>query len=773
MSNERTRAEVLPASGISSIIEEPGNAHLHELTGRQRTTGKRGNSTVAISYFCAHCGAENPPGATQCHACQQPLDPPAGGAQSGTLLHERYEILSEIGAGGFGAVYKARDMHQDGRLIALKQINLHGLSPQQIIEATDAFNREADILSTLRHPMLPRIFDRFSDPQHWYLVMSLIEGQTLEEYLQRKLAAAPATRPGLSLAETLTIGLQVCDALHYLHRQQPPVIFRDLKPGNLMRTANGRLYLIDFGIARRFKPGQLKDTIPFGSPGFAAPEQYGKAQTTPQADLYSLGALLYTLISGDDPSEHPFQFPPLRVYGTDGIRELGTLIQRLVSLAPEHRPATIEEVRAELQRIQHLHALASSQGHLWIPPQGQTPPPFPAVGSRQQQIFLTPTGQQSPARKTSRRVALTLGLLVVGGLAVGGIVDVLGSQQAANNLSFGPYQLGPDDQTAEGGQTLAAPLNGPTYWSPDLSYAAVMNGTKNQIEIYKAYDQQPIRTIGMPASFSNPAISWSVDNNKIALQADTGIVYAWNVKTGQSLLEFGFSSTSAATIAWSPDGQYCAIGYAPSSHSAHLTVLTSDGVSYFQTSLPVYDSPPTNNLAWSPDSKYLAFPGATEQAASNTAWQVNIWDTESQQIIDTFSRMFSSHHNSIASIAWSTSGKKVATIADDTIWIHQFHTSQSVEFLTDIAQELVTSGPIWSPNEEYVALLLDPIANQNTLAVYDTSQGQAVNLTNDGWQSYPNAPSTANNLAAFAWASDSKSIIAVDKGNIISSWQFE
>lgn len=733
---------------------------------------------MAISSFCAHCGAENTPGDTHCRACHQPLDLAASLQQRGTLLHEHYELLTQIGAGGFGAVYKARDTQEDGRLVALKQINLQGLSPQEIIEATDAFNREADILSTLRHPMLPRIFDRFSDPHHWYLVMSLIEGQTLDDYLHRKLAAAPPTRPGLSLEETLSIGLQVCDALHYLHSQQPPVIFRDLKPGNLMRTPGGRLYLIDFGIARRFKPGQAKDTIPFGSPGFAAPEQYGKAQTTPQADLYSLGALLYTLISGDDPSEHPFQFPPLRVYGTDGIRELGALIQRLVSLAPEHRPATVEEVRAELQHIQRLHALASPQGPLWIPPQGQTPPPFPAVGTRQQQIFLTPSGQPPHARKTSRRVALTLGLLVVGGLAVGGIVDVLGSQQAANSLSFGPYQSGSDDQTAtaqtaEGSQNLAAPLNGPTYWSPDLSHAAVMNGAQNQIEIYKAYDQQPIRTIGMPASFSKPAISWSVDNNKIALQADTGIVYAWNVKTGQSLFEFGFSSTSAATIAWSPDGQYCAIGYTPNRHSALLTVLTGDGVSYFQTSLPVYGGPPPNNLAWSPESKYLAFPGATEQAASNTAWQVNIWDTESKQIIDTFSRMFFSHHNAIASIAWSTSGKKIATIADDTIWIHQFHTSQSVEFLTDIAQELVTSGPIWSPNEEYVALLLDPIANQNTLAVYDTSQGQAVNLTSDGWQSYPNAPSTANDLAAFAWASDSKSIIAVDKGNIISSWQFE
>ncbi len=735
---------------------------------------------MAITSFCGHCGAANTPGETLCHACQHPLDPSADGPQGSPLrLHERYEILTEIGIGGFGAVYKARDTQEGGRLVALKQINLQGLSPQQIIEATDAFNREADILSSLRHPMLPRIFDRFSDPQHWYLVLSLIEGQTLEDYLHTKLANAPATRPGLSLEETLSIGVQVCDALHYLHSQQPPVIFRDLKPDNLMRTPGGRFCLIDFGIARRFKPGQLKDTLPFGSPGYAAPEQYGKAQTTPQADLYSLGALLYTLISGDDPSEHPFQFPPLRVYGSDGILELGALIQRLVSLAPEHRPASVEEVRAELQRIQQQHAQASQHGHIWVPPQGQTPPPFPAVGSKQQHIFLSPTGAQQPARKTSRRRVLTVGLVAGGVLAVFGIAGIIGNQHPSATSIMDQNQSNLDDQTTDtANQAPAVPLNGPTFWSPDLTHAAVINSHQNQIEIYKVLSQQLVQSmnlqnITMPVNLSKARIQWSADNSNIATQADTGIVYAWNVKTGQSLFEVDFSFHSAANLAWSPNGQYCAIEYATSDHSAQLMILTSKGDIYFQAPFPVYDGPSTNNLAWSLDSKYLALPGAQEQAADSTAWKVNIWDRASKQIIDTFSRMFSSHSKSIASIAWSTSGKKVATITDDALWIHQFHASQSVEFLTDTAQALITSEPVWSPNEEYIAFLLDPIANQNTLSVYDTFHGHAVTLTNNGWQSYPSAPSTANNLAAFAWASDSKSIIAVDNNNILSTWQFE
>jgi serine/threonine protein kinase len=747
---------------------------------------------MAISYFCEHCGAENPPGARQCRACQQLLDLPAGGVQGGALLHGRYEILTEIGAGGFGAVYKARDTQEDGRLVAVKQINLQGLSAQEIIEATDAFNREADILSTLRHPMLPRIFDRFSDPHHWYLVMSLIEGQTLEDYLQRKLAAAPATRPGLALEETLTIGLQVCDVLHYLHRQQPPVIFRDLKPGNLMRTASGRLYLIDFGIARRFKPGQIKDTIPFGSPGFAAPEQYGKAQTTPQADLYSLGALLYTLISGDDPSEHPFQFPPLRVYGTDGIRELGDLIQRLVSLAPEHRPATIEEVRAELQRIQHLHALASRQGHLWVPPQGQTPPPFPAVGSRQQQIFLTPSSQQRPARKTSRRRVLTAGLIAGGVLAVGTIALNLQSQQQSRWITnANETQVASDEQTnaadaqnmeqtavaqseeataIASSQVQGAPPNGPTFWSPDLSHAAVANLIEGQIEIYRVPGQHPLETISMPGSFFNTTIQWSADNTTIAAQADNGMIYAWNAKNGQLLFRFagaqsGYGPTSLAILSWSPDGEYCAIGYANDTTidftgnylNTSLTILqASTGNIYFQTSFPGYNSKSNGILGWSPNSRYLAFPESFGWQA-NSSWVFDVWDRQTNHLIRSFSGNQSSNYfNSILSIVWSPSGKKLATVIDSSLWINQFSDNKPAQMLVDISGD-ITYGPVWSPDETYVALLTD----QSSLAIYKLPTGEA---------SYLNTTDIFDTFIAFAFSANGQSILTVDNNNLISHW---
>ncbi|HEY3991825.1 MAG TPA: serine/threonine-protein kinase, partial [Ktedonobacteraceae bacterium] len=380
---------------------------------------------MALSYFCSHCGAENIPGDALCHACQQSLGVSGDGTlEASTLLNERYELLVEVGAGGFGAVYKARDTREHARLVAVKQINLKGLSSQEIIEATDAFNREAEILTSLSHPLLPRIYDRFSDPEHWYLVMNFIDGQTLDDYLEQQVISALPNRRGLSLDETLAIALHLCDALHYLHTQQPPVIFRDLKPGNIMRTTRGNLYLIDFGIARRFKPGQAKDTIPFGSPGFAAPEQYGRAQTTPQADIYSLGALLYYLISGDDPSEHPFQFPPLRLPSTEGLRELEELIAHMVALEPARRPADIRAVRAELQRIQHLHTQASQRSRIWTPPQGQTPQLASSGG--QQHLFQTSSSANPPApkRKPTRRRVLTVGLIAGGAALIGGVALV-------------------------------------------------------------------------------------------------------------------------------------------------------------------------------------------------------------------------------------------------------------------------------------------------------------------------------------------------------------
>src|SRR6185312_17225038 len=144
------------------------------------------------------------------------------------LLHGRYNVLSQVGTGGFGAVYKARDLQTNGRMVAIKAIELDTLSASQAIEATDTFNRELSLLSNLDHPHLPTIYEHFIDETHWYLVMDFIDGEPLDEYLQQ------IQTTSLPLKQVLNIGTQLCDVLRYLHQLQPPVIFRDLKPANIM-----------------------------------------------------------------------------------------------------------------------------------------------------------------------------------------------------------------------------------------------------------------------------------------------------------------------------------------------------------------------------------------------------------------------------------------------------------------------------------------------------------------------------------------------------------
>jgi hypothetical protein len=277
--------------------------------------------------------------------------------------HDRYQVGALLGSGGFSAVYRARDRQAGGRDVAIKRISLQGLNAEATIEATDTFHREVSMLSALIHPQVPRLYDHFNDQDHWYLVLEYLEGQTLEAYLTtRETSGQP-----LQLAEILTMALQLCTVLDYLHRRQPPIIFRDLKPSNILRTFAGKLYLIDFGIARRYQPGQPRDTQRLGSPGYAAPEQYGRAQTTPQADIYSLGALLHFLLSGQDPANSPLGLTPLRLHSQPGGRALEVLVAQMLSPHPTERPASVRAVARTLDRIKQQAGTTDTR-HIWVPP---------------------------------------------------------------------------------------------------------------------------------------------------------------------------------------------------------------------------------------------------------------------------------------------------------------------------------------------------------------------------------------------------------------------
>jgi len=283
-----------------------------------------------------------------------------------SLLKQRYQLIKKVGVGGYGIVHKALDTEFGGRVVAIKEMSQAELGGKDRAAATDAFQQEAFMLAGLTHPNLPSIYDYFTEDGRWYLVMSYIEGETLEAYLSRSEGGR------LSVEKTLMIGSQLASVLSYLHKRNPPIIFRDLKPSNIMRISDGQIYLIDFGIARHFKVGQSKDTIALGSPGYAAPEQYGRTQSTPQTDVYSLGATLHHMLTGIDPSDSPFNHVPLDL---PRFPQLNILISCMLEMDPRKRPSSMGNIKRELLRISsgRSHPSTLSSHGQYRPPQASSP----------------------------------------------------------------------------------------------------------------------------------------------------------------------------------------------------------------------------------------------------------------------------------------------------------------------------------------------------------------------------------------------------------------
>ena len=206
-----------------------------------------------------------------------------------TLLHKRYMLMGTVGQGGMGAVYKARDLKRQ-TICAVKEMSLSMVAPDERQQAIQNFKDEAKMLWGLNHPNLPSFTGFFTEGQRYFMVMEYVDGSTLEDLLERNNGPFPERR-------VLGWARQLCDVLEYLHSQNPPIIFRDMKPGNIMLMRTGRIKLIDFGIARFFRPTSAVDTQLLGTPGFAPPEQYGKAQTDERADIYSLAMTIFQLLT--------------------------------------------------------------------------------------------------------------------------------------------------------------------------------------------------------------------------------------------------------------------------------------------------------------------------------------------------------------------------------------------------------------------------------------------------------------------------------------------
>lgn len=272
------------------------------------------------------------------------------------LVDGRYKILRKLGQGGAGCVYLAEN------------IRLHNLwAIKEVIKAKaegDALIAESSILTNLRHPGLPAVIDVIDTPESYLIVMEYIEGQSLDKVLDSQGACAQA--------DVVRWGQQLCDVLGYLHTQNPPIIYRDMKPANIMLKPDGNVVLIDFGIARKFDQHKNRDTSLLGTYGYAAPEQYkGDKQTDARSDIYSLGVTLYHLVTGRDPCIPPYGINPLKSIDPSLSSKLDNVIKKCTALEPEDRYSTAAELKQYLASVvsksgEKVKKVRSSKPKLWI-----------------------------------------------------------------------------------------------------------------------------------------------------------------------------------------------------------------------------------------------------------------------------------------------------------------------------------------------------------------------------------------------------------------------
>ncbi len=263
---------------------------------------------------------------------------------SGTTLVDRYVIQEVVGIGGMGSVYRARDLHFPNvvKLVAVKE--MINQAPDPLIRATivQNFEREANILATLSHPSIPRIYDYFSEDNRSYLVLEFIHGKDLEQIIND-------TQGFLSEEQLLSWAIQLCDVLSFLHAHRPdPIIFRDMKPSNVMVNQTNHIILVDFGIAKPFQTGQKGTMI--GTEGYSPPEQY-RGEATTLADIYALGATMHHALTRRDPRiEPPFSFNerPVRKINPAVSMELETVINTALQYNSKDRFPTIEDLRDAL-----------------------------------------------------------------------------------------------------------------------------------------------------------------------------------------------------------------------------------------------------------------------------------------------------------------------------------------------------------------------------------------------------------------------------------------
>ncbi|MDH5508528.1 MAG: protein kinase, partial [Anaerolineae bacterium] len=542
-----------------------------------------------------------------------------------SLLYNRYRILETLGQGGMGAVYRAMDENL-GVEVAVKE-NLFSSD-----ESTRQFRREATILASMRHNNLPRVSDHFEiADQGQYLVMDYIEGEDLHQRMNRV--------DTLPEEEVIVIGAAICDALSYMHNLEPPILHRDIKPGNIKIDPAGGVYLVDFGLAKIMQGSQTTTTGARAmTPGYSSPEQYGMARTDVRSDIYSLGATLYAAVTGTIPEDglaramEQADLTPARKRNSKVSRRIAQVIDTSLEIHPDDRYQTAEAFKQAMLEASSATRMRAEAGELTIQPpppevvaaiaEGKAPKPKPVAepeikmsGESKTRRRRRKVAQRRTKRRTMIRRLTLLAIVGIAGLyaavVTGTIDDIFGLQLA----------VAPPSKAATATHTQAPATLEASATSEPLVVEASATATPQPSATSTAPQptDTPVPLEDTPAAgTATPLLPPPTRDGAVPWVAFVstrgGLPQIWLVDTaGNGLTQLTDLEGGACQPDWSPDAARV-VFISPCDQDktlyldANLYTINADGSDLQPLPTPVGSFDP----AWSPDGSRILYTAAAD-----------------------------------------------------------------------------------------------------------------------------------------------------------------
>jgi Tol biopolymer transport system component/predicted Ser/Thr protein kinase len=605
--------------------------------------------------------------------------------ERGTLLHKRYRIVEILGQGGMGSVYRALDENL-GVEVAVKE-NLFTTD-----EYARQFRLEAVILANLRHPNLPRVTDHFViGDQGQYLIMDYIEGEDLRQRMERQGV--------ISEEEAILIGAAMCDALDYLHSRKPSIIHRDVKPGNVKITPDGRIYLVDFGLAKIVKGSQATTTGARAmTPGYSPPEQYGTARTDARTDIYSLGATLYAALTGVIPEDglaramDNVDLTPIRKRNPRVSRRLAAAIEKAMAVRPEDRFQSALEFKEALlssnvktQRVEGEIVVAPPPSGGTHPESGEVDVPPPDKPITAQLIPLS-----RPASTPRRRKRMGIGCWVMLTLALlfmaAGVLLVTFWPGESNPMRALFFPL----PTPTLGEVVTLPTATPLPVVEEWTPTPTLTPTRTPYPTATFTPTETLEPSATPLGGAYGQLAFASARNGVPQ------IFLMN-SDGSGQVQLTDLPDGACQPAWSPDGSQIVFispcrqrgGTYP---DARLYLIDADG-SGLTLLLPSTEG--DSEPAWSPDGTRIAF--TSRRDGYPRVYVLDLRDNTAMPL--------TGEGIQASQPAWSPRGDQIAYA---TI---RYNVSQIwVMSATGVApQQLVRSGadywdtsPVWSPDGETI-----------------------------------------------------------------------